>query len=107
MTAVETDIITRLVADKQQEILSEWLELLKDAGTIQTGRISESELIVQCRDFLRLFRDALAKGAVDVATPAYTSLRDFLGDISRSRALQGFTPRETAIIRIFVEATFI
>jgi rsbT co-antagonist protein RsbR len=97
MTAVETDIITRLVADKEQEILPEWLDLLKEAGTIQTGRISESELIVQCRDFLRLFRDALAKGGVDVANQAYTPVRDFLSDVSSSRALQGFSPRETAI----------
>jgi len=97
MSAIEKDIITRLLADKEQEILPEWLGLLKDAGTIQTGRISESELTVQCRDFLRLFRDALAKGGVDVANPAYTSLRDFVGDVSRSRALQGFSPRETAI----------
>jgi rsbT co-antagonist protein RsbR len=96
MTAIETDIITRQLADKEQEILPEWLDLLKQAGALQTGRISESELIVQCRDFLRLFRDALAKGGVDVANPAYTSLRDFLSDISRSRALQGFSPRETA-----------
>jgi rsbT co-antagonist protein RsbR len=96
MTAIETDIITRLVADKEQEILPEWLDLLQRAGTLQTGRISESELTAQCRDFLRLFRDALAKGGVGVANPAYTSLRDFLRDVSRSRALQGFSPRETA-----------
>jgi rsbT co-antagonist protein RsbR len=97
MTAIEADIITRLIADKEQEILPEWLDLLKQAGALQTGRISESELIVQCRDFLHLFRGALAKGGVDVANPVYTSVRDFLGDVSRSRALQGFSPRETAI----------
>jgi rsbT co-antagonist protein RsbR len=96
MTAIETDIITRLVADKEQEILPEWLNLLQRAGTLRTGRISESELTVQCRDFLRLFRDALEKGGVGVANPAYTSVRDFLSDVSRSRALQGFSPRETA-----------
>jgi rsbT co-antagonist protein RsbR len=96
MTAIETDIITRLIADKEGEMLPEWLDLLKKAGTLQTGRINESGLTAQCRDFLRLFRDALAKGGVDVANPAYTSVRDFLGDVSRSRALQGFSPRETA-----------
>jgi rsbT co-antagonist protein RsbR len=96
MTAIETDIITRLVADKEQELVPEWLDLLKKSGALQTGRISESELTAQCRDFLRLFRDALSKGGVDVANPAYTSLRDFLGDVSRSRAQQGFSPRETA-----------
>jgi rsbT co-antagonist protein RsbR len=96
MTAIETDIITRLIADKEQEMLPEWLDLLKKAGTLQTGRINESGLTAQCREFLRLFRGALAKGGVDVANPAYTSVRDFLGDVSRSRALQGFSPRETA-----------
>jgi rsbT co-antagonist protein RsbR len=58
MTAVETDLITRLVADKEQEILPEWLDLLKRGGVLQTGRINESELTAQCSDFLRLFRDA-------------------------------------------------
>jgi rsbT co-antagonist protein RsbR len=96
MSAIETDVITRLVADKEQEILPEWLNLLKKTGVLQTGRINESELTAQCRDFLHLFRDALAKGGGDVANPAYKSVRDFLGDVSRSRALQGFSPRETA-----------
>ena len=96
MTAIETDVITRLVADKDQEILTEWLDLLKEAGALQTGRMNVSELTVQCGAFLRLFNDALAKGGVDVANPAYTPVRDFLGDVSRSRALQGFSPRETA-----------
>jgi rsbT co-antagonist protein RsbR len=97
MAAIETDILTRLVADKEQEILPEWLDLLKKAGGLQTGRINESELTAQCRDFLRLFRDALGKGGVDIDNAAYTPVRDFLGDVSRSRALQGFSPRETAI----------
>jgi hypothetical protein len=44
MTAVETDTITRLVTDREREILPEWLELLKKAGALQTGRISEAEL---------------------------------------------------------------
>jgi rsbT co-antagonist protein RsbR len=96
MTAIETHILTRLLADKEQEILPEWIDLLKKAGVLQTGRINESELTTQCGDFLGLFRNALAKGGVDVSNAAYTSVRDFLGDVSRSRALQGFSPRETA-----------
>jgi rsbT co-antagonist protein RsbR len=97
MTAIETGTVTRLVADREHEILPEWVELLKKAGTLATGRINESELITQCRDFMSLLRDALARGGSDVADAAYTSVRDFLGDVSRSRALQGFSPRETAI----------
>jgi rsbT co-antagonist protein RsbR len=96
MTTIETDIVTRLMADKEQEILPEWLDLQKKAGSLQIGRINEFELTAQCREFLGLFRDALAKGGVDVANPAYTAVREFLGEVSRSRALQGFSPRETA-----------
>jgi rsbT co-antagonist protein RsbR len=96
MTAIETDVITKLLADKEREILAEWLDLLKRSGTLETGRINESELAVQCGNFLRLFREAAAKAGVDVINPAYTEVRDFLGEISRSRALQGFSPRETA-----------
>jgi rsbT co-antagonist protein RsbR len=58
---------------------------------------STSELTVQCRDFLGLLSDAASKGGVDVAHPAYAPVREFLGQVSRSRALQGFSPRETAI----------
>ena len=97
MTAVETEIITKLVVDKEREILPEWIDLQKRAGVLGTGRISESELTVQCRDFLGLLRDAASKGGVDVANPAYAPVREFLGEVSRSRALQGFSPRETAI----------
>ena len=96
MTAIETELIAKLVAEKEQEILPEWVGLLKKTGALETGRINASELTVQCRDFLSLFRDAMAKGGVDVASQAYTQVRDFLGNVSRSRALQGFSPRETA-----------
>jgi rsbT co-antagonist protein RsbR len=97
MTAVETEIITKLVASKEQEILPEWVDLLNKAGILETGRLNASELTVECRDFLGLFRDAAARGGVDVTNPAYAPVRDFLGNLSRARALQGFSPRETAI----------
>jgi rsbT co-antagonist protein RsbR len=96
MGNIETAVIAKLVSDAEQGIVTEWLDLQKRAGTLQTGRISESELAAQCRDFLRLFRDALAKGGADVTNPAYSPVRDFLRDVSRSRALQGFSPSETA-----------
>jgi rsbT co-antagonist protein RsbR len=96
MTAIETGIVAKLLADKEQEILAEWLDRLKRSGALETGRINESELTAQCRNFLRLFREAAAKAGLDVTNPAYTQVRDFLGEISRSRALQGFSLRETA-----------
>jgi rsbT co-antagonist protein RsbR len=96
MSAAETEIITKLIVEREQEILPEWLDLLKKSGAFETGRINESELAVQCREFLRLLREAVAKAGVEPTSRAYDRLRDFLGEVSRSRAMQGFSPRETA-----------
>jgi rsbT co-antagonist protein RsbR len=96
MAANETNTIAKLITDNEKEILPEWLDLQKKAGTLQTGRIVESELLAQSRDFLRHVRDGLTKGGADSSNAAYTAARELLADISRSRAQQGFSPTETA-----------
>src|SRR5215813_7937635 len=96
MAGNDVGTVAALVASNEQIILPEWLGLQKKAGTLQTGRITEGELTSQSRDFLHLLRDGLAKGANDVANAAYMPAKDMLGNLSRSRALQGFSPSETA-----------
>jgi rsbT co-antagonist protein RsbR len=88
--------VAELVGGNEQIILSEWVELQKKSGGLQTGRITENEVVSQSRDFLHLLRDGLAKGGSDANNPAYGPARQMLADISRSRALQGFSPGETA-----------
>src|SRR5580692_8897960 len=88
--------ISALVSRNEQTILPEWLELQKKAGTLHTGRVSEGELQAQSRNFLHLLRDALAKGGSDASDAAYEPAKAMLGELSRSRALQGFSPTETA-----------
>lgn len=88
--------IASLVTRHEQTILSEWMELQKKAGMLQTGRISEGELQAQSRNFLHLLRDGLAKADGDISDPAYDPAKAMLNELSRSRAQQGFTPTETA-----------
>lgn len=88
--------MAELVGSNEQTILSEWVDLQKKAGGLQTGRITEAELISQSRDFLHLLRDGLVKGGDDASNPAYQPARQMLAEVSRSRALQGFSPSETA-----------
>jgi rsbT co-antagonist protein RsbR len=95
MAANETAILAALVSDEQQ-IMPEWLELQKNRGMLQTGRITEAELSSQSSEFLHLLRRGLTSGGVEVASAAYSPAREFLGNLSRSRALQGFSPTETA-----------
>jgi len=96
MAGNEIATVASMVAANEQSILPEWLELQKKVGTLQTGRISEGELSTQSREFLHLLRDGLAKGGIDVANAAYGPAKDMLGNLSRSRAQQGFSPSETA-----------
>jgi rsbT co-antagonist protein RsbR len=89
--------IPDIVERDESEILAEWLRLLS-SGAGRTGRLNDGELEAQARDVLRALRDAIRGGNLDEADgSAFSRLRDILGGISRSRALQSFTPSETAM----------
>src|SRR5262245_55247202 len=87
--------IAKVVAGDMDRILADWLEALKEGITTRGGRITELQLQTQARDFLRQLGQAMATG-LDAGTASYAPIREMLGDISRSRAVQGFTPTETA-----------
>src|SRR5262245_8183999 len=89
--------LPQLLAVHEREILDDWQKLLKAAGALQTGRIKEAELDTQCQTFLAQLRASVQPdGSVDKASSSYSALRTMLGEISASRAIQGFSPSETA-----------
>src|SRR5579862_1266712 len=88
--------VASLVSRNEQAILPEWIELQKKAGTLHTGRISEGELQSQSKNFLHQLRDALAQAGTDTSAAAYEPAKATLTELSRSRAMQGFSPSETA-----------
>lgn len=90
------EIIARLIDQHQSDILNEWLSLQKESGTLSTGRIREAELEAQSREFLGQLREGMVKGGVDAGHGAHEKVRERLSEISRSRAIQGFSPIETA-----------
>jgi rsbT co-antagonist protein RsbR len=78
------------------ELLTDWLEDLI-AGLGHGGRISESELSAQANEFLNLLqRAASSSGIEDVDSEEYAPTREFLDDLSQSRAKQGFSSSQTA-----------
>ena len=87
--------IAKIVAGDEDRILADWLQALKEDTILRAGRITDLELQTQAREFLRRLREAMATG-VDARSAAFEPLRELLDEISRSRALQGFTPTETA-----------
>jgi rsbT co-antagonist protein RsbR len=90
--------IAELLASQEDQILREWLRQLKQDGTLDSGRIRENEQTVQCTQLLRQLRQGALGGTTDLSDAAFEPLRDALADVSRSRATQGFSPRETAML---------
>jgi rsbT co-antagonist protein RsbR len=89
--------LSSLVTKHEATLLTGWMRRQIDAGSLLSGQIKEDELTDQSRRFLSEFAKALKSGQVDDITgPAWSAVRDLLDGLSRSRALQGFTPSETA-----------
>ena len=89
-------ILARIIASGGDALLGRWRELLVEAGGGGGGRIKDAELQKQCRDFLSALGSALEGGASRVGDPGFATARALLDEVSRSRAVQGFTPADTA-----------
>ena len=89
-------IIAGIVDRAADAIIDRWQRLLVESGATGGGRIRENELRTQCRDFLAALNRGLSEDAEKPGDAAFTSARELLDGISRSRAAQGFTPTETA-----------
>lgn len=84
-----------IIAQHKQTILSEWIREM--SGSIRrSDLIKSSEVESQCSRFMDSIAQATATAGVNFQSGAYDSMRDILSEISRSRANQGFSPKETA-----------
>jgi rsbT co-antagonist protein RsbR len=87
------DILKTHEADLLNQWVGEQLPLLSS----QRGRISETELREQSREFLSLLQRAAQSGDFDsLSSKPWRELIDMLVGLSASRAKQGFTPVQTA-----------
>lgn len=85
--------LVRLFAEGEAEILADWVSTLNLRETRMTPQEAES----QGRAVLHALGKAVAQGnANDVRGAEYLEVREVLQGFSRSRALQGFSPTETA-----------
>jgi rsbT co-antagonist protein RsbR len=81
----------------RESLLADWSRDLAGALSRHKELIRESELKNQCQEFLdQLIRAAQSGEVANIQGPAWAAVRELLGKISASRALQGFTPSETA-----------
>lgn len=95
--AQTTSRISEVLAKHEKALLTAWMGEL--SGSLRRrDLLSESELRTQCEEFIRLVRTATESGNIhDTQRSDWAPVREMLADLSRSRARQGFTPRETAL----------
>jgi rsbT co-antagonist protein RsbR len=91
-TDKKTDL-ARMIADNEPAILRSWVSAFASTDT----RISTQEVESQATHLLKALGHATASGNVsDIRRADYGDVRDLLADFSRSRAIQGISPTETA-----------
>lgn len=87
-----------IVEQHQKEILADWLSTQMSSGAWRAGRIQEGQLREESQRCLVLLTQAVQHGVeFDAQSSQWAEIRDFLAELSRSRATQGFTPSQVAM----------
>jgi rsbT co-antagonist protein RsbR len=89
--------LTEILKNHEATLLADWIrEQVSLPGL--AGRIKEGELREQCGSFLRQLQEASqGNNLTNINASEWSPVRDLLGEVSRSRGQQGFSPSETAI----------
>ena len=95
----EAPVSTRIPAflkSNEKEILQDWLKEQTGAATFRADLLKEKDLREESHTFLGALQTAAQGSIEDVSGEGWSGVKDFLSDLSRSRAQAGFTPSETA-----------
>lgn len=89
--------LAEIVSQNEERIRTEWVrDMAKSAQ--RSDLISKAELEEQCRTLLNSVVSGIrTSGPTDISAPGWNVTRDFLQEISVSRARQGFSATEVAM----------
>jgi rsbT co-antagonist protein RsbR len=97
MAEKKTSRIPEILARHEKDVLEDWLREQMAATALRKGLMPEAEMRRQSDEFLALLITGCRSGSLaDITTSEWAPVRDFLAGISRSRAILGFSPSETA-----------
>lgn len=92
----ELDLLNATLQEDEELLLRAWNDELRKGGFGGADSVRESELIEQCRELLTGIRAAAQQHTFDLGSSESSQVRDQLARLSRSRAQQGHSPRDTA-----------
>ena len=90
-------VIPEVIKKHETDLLSDWMREMT-SSTRRSDLLKDQDIKNQASQFISLFSKAIQNGNLeDTKADSFADLRQLLTDISRSRAVQGFTPSETAM----------
>jgi rsbT co-antagonist protein RsbR len=85
-----------LISRSEKEIVDDWVKLQLASESHRSDLLTEKDVRGESQRFLAAFGRALTRGGFDTRGPEWADARELLTELSRSRALQGFSASETA-----------
>jgi len=93
---VSVSIVADIIERHEEEVLADWVRRQKESLGNRRD-LSDAELLADSRNLLSVLRETSFTGAdADINRPEWAKARDLLGELSRRRAMQGFSPSQTA-----------
>ena len=96
MADAEKSALPALLSRHEKDILEDWVKLQLASETHRADLMTERDVREQSGRFLAATTAAAAGGGTDIRRPEWAAVRDLIGELSQSRARQGFSPGETA-----------
>jgi len=93
----QSNLLRDIFQRPDDQLLNEWIAIINSGGNAQENIIREADLRSQCKELITLIGSAMAHNAVDIRSNDFVPVLDYLGEISRARALKGATPTQTAM----------
>lgn len=88
--------LAQIVSQNEEQIRSEWMRDMGKSAQ-RTDLIGKAELEEQCRTLLSAIAAGIkTSGPADISAAGWDTARDFLQEISTSRAQQGFSSSDVA-----------
>src|SRR5687768_2904136 len=96
IVSVGEETLEELLATHRESVLEEWLAAQIAMPGHRSDLLDDQDLRRESAEFLDLLQEG-ARGGKNgtIDAPSWDRARDFLSDLSRSRATAGFTPSET------------
>jgi rsbT co-antagonist protein RsbR len=94
VSSTDRNRLSVLLQREEGAILNDWVTAQLKASTMRSDLLNEAQLRQQSSQFLTALHMALQSGQADGSQ--WDDVEDFLAELARTRALQGFNPAETA-----------